>query len=736
MEGSASSINSRSTAIKTILLTAWKNKLSQDEWSAKIKKVLPRGVNGDVYDLADCLLKQALVGPVPNQLFMSYLKHAVQCELVSHGAVLCSISNQSVNVRQTNGSPSRILSITCLIEFLKSFRDKISCKETELECLSLCHSLGLLINWLLKCIQSSAETYLIVAQTLQQKKKALQQSKANSMNAPNSGSINIMNQQLESIIGIIDICSEMIHYFINRPFTKSLLFICKIEYSNSLFDEINKLLQSIQLTISSSPSLQSHIQEKSPYFIALHQFNITFNSLDHHPSVVAAEQLRSVQMNRIRSTQAVCSTSFEKKIKLQKQQQQQPQEPLKPQSQQQSDPDITQTPPTGSGGSSHQSVNGKFISTLSTYEIFMSNLMPCLSRGSIDDKSLDSLSSLHKLIGSECFTNLIVEQILISHESPSDLSRAINITFDLFNIDIEACCLALLNNTIPDWLMVEKKQSLLTQPRAFALAYLAVMTIVEVHNNLGSMKSSHETCANPTSAALASNNINNNIEETAALSARLNVNGIKQEPGLQSSGNSSSSSVNGPKMMKVTMPDDDVTLNSNQQQQFQQQEVVGKLEKLNNSVANLMRLFKQILSDPVMSHRSLFPILFLEQTVVCTRERASAITAHLQPEILLDIINLFSSELTFELVLAISNLSSTESREFAAKAICKLAQIKESKHKSEPPILASLASSSSSGPPTQQPMLGSSSGTPSTSSDDGGGGGKSLMSSATPMIIG
>lgn len=108
-----SSLNSMSSEIKQLLLRAWRKRWTDVEFSRHVKKLLPRGVSGDVYDLADCILKQAISGPVPNVLFLSYLNICMCTQKVSFGAVMLAIS------KIQDQKPQCIIS---LLDFIHKYR--------------------------------------------------------------------------------------------------------------------------------------------------------------------------------------------------------------------------------------------------------------------------------------------------------------------------------------------------------------------------------------------------------------------------------------------------------------------------------------------------------------------------------------------------------------------------------------------------------------------------------------
>lgn len=137
-------VGKTSSSIKSLLLEAWRERWTEIEWGVNIKRVLPRGVSGDVYDLADCILQQSLIGPLPNALMISYLEHSVSSRTVSYGAVINAISQYE--------EFNKFECVACLVDVIAKFKLRIGCSGNEEECVGLCKAIVGLSAWLFACL--------------------------------------------------------------------------------------------------------------------------------------------------------------------------------------------------------------------------------------------------------------------------------------------------------------------------------------------------------------------------------------------------------------------------------------------------------------------------------------------------------------------------------------------------------------------------------------------------------
>ncbi|XP_038078948.1 mediator of RNA polymerase II transcription subunit 24-like isoform X2 [Patiria miniata] len=215
-------IQQRSQSLKELLLKAWRERWSDVQWSTHMKRILPPGVSGDAYKLTDIILTQAFVGPNPNSLMLSYLKHIIVSQVVSHTAVLSTI------IEYETVCITRPYCMRGLLEILNGCINRINCQGSMEECLTLCQSFLQVIHWLLHSI------------TLMLDKM------------PDMRDLQVMASNL-------DIISEILRITCTSRVNKLLLFVAKLE-DKATWTEIEETVSSIRTTLFAIQSQQSQEQ--------------------------------------------------------------------------------------------------------------------------------------------------------------------------------------------------------------------------------------------------------------------------------------------------------------------------------------------------------------------------------------------------------------------------------------------------------------------------------------------
>ncbi|XP_037611273.1 mediator of RNA polymerase II transcription subunit 24 isoform X3 [Sebastes umbrosus] len=128
--------------LKQAILQAWKERWSDYQWAINIKKNFPKGATWDYLNLAEALMEQAMIGPSPNPLILSYLKYAISSQMVSYSSVLTALSKFD--------DFSRELCVKSLLEIMDMFCHRLSCYGKAEECIGLCRALLGVVVWLLQ----------------------------------------------------------------------------------------------------------------------------------------------------------------------------------------------------------------------------------------------------------------------------------------------------------------------------------------------------------------------------------------------------------------------------------------------------------------------------------------------------------------------------------------------------------------------------------------------------------
>lgn len=306
------------------------------------------------------------------------------------------------------------------------------------------------------------------------------------------------------------------------------------------------------------------------------------------------------------------------------------------------------------------------ISTLKTplWEIMESNFQGAQERSWLDIKTVYNMDTLLCVGGPLWFTDTLVRQIL-KCESAGDLSRAVDLVFGLFHMDIEQCALALLTKVIPGYLLNESKQDYLCEPKASALVRLTVMSVYDALYE-------YENSTSEKSKRLGRKR--HYYQEMSDLI-------IPDDDKM----------INGPirptKLLKSESHHSDLLDNtpfSFEQQQLSNEQANLKADLINKpiykAISNLLRLLTSIAADSNISHRTLIPILFLEQLILCVKEDSHKILQFMPVHLIYSLIKTMPESISFEFLLAICNVQTVRSRKITARSLCQLAKAKKSNY--------------------------------------------------------
>ncbi len=143
----------RSGAIRALLLKAWRERWTDIQWGIHLKTVLPREATGDAFNLSGLMLEQALVSPIPNALILSFLRHSLAAQTISHGSLLEAIASQS----DFNHSKTRPHCVRALLDLVSLTRGLISKRSKGEECALLTTALLKILVWLVKLFHATVE---------------------------------------------------------------------------------------------------------------------------------------------------------------------------------------------------------------------------------------------------------------------------------------------------------------------------------------------------------------------------------------------------------------------------------------------------------------------------------------------------------------------------------------------------------------------------------------------------
>lgn len=287
------------------------------------------------------------------------------------------------------------------------------------------------------------------------------------------------------------------------------------------------------------------------------------------------------------------------------------------------------------------------------------------SRSWLDQAGIRTLDTLLAVGGPNWFVGALI-RLLFRFDHAIDLSRAVSLIFGLLHLEIQQCSLCLLVNILPGYLLKSNQQEVLVEPKTTALARLTVMTIFAALNESEERKAGRAR-------------VQKKYGFCGEVPLDYNISNGENKFHTNHSGEPRPS-----KMMRRS--DSDSVLNSilddtpfmlafnNQQSPMNDANILD--DPLYRAIADLFKLFTTIIGDYLISQRTLFPLIFLEQLILCGKQNSNKVLQFLPFQTIISLVKIMPASISYEFILAVSLMQTPKARKIVARALCQLRRAK------------------------------------------------------------
>lgn len=277
----------------------------------------------------------------------------------------------------------------------------------------------------------------------------------------------------------------------------------------------------------------------------------------------------------------------------------------------------------------------------------------------LDLKGVHIMDTMLAVGGPDWFVDGLVKQLL-KYDHSGELDTAVGLVYGLFHLDMEQCAMSLLSRVMPSYLLRDNKQEQLFEPKASALARLVAMSIFTA---LNSVKHKDKTSRYGRRSHY-----------------RVDSNDSTGEP--MDVDESSPRGLHGSADLRARF-DDTPYASVRKSSTGDNKPSLHSLEPFVKAAASFLLLISTIIADSSVSQRTVFPVVLIEQLILCAKDDAAEVLQFLPHDTIMSLIKITPDNLSHEFLLAIADMNAAKSRKVVAKALCQLKRAQRLNHVSD-----------------------------------------------------